>query len=226
VQERVQQVAGPRHTTFQSLPLHLQHLVLAAAAAPLTTCKASAANAGDSSLTCTWLLEKEGTQFASFQEAADYSLWDVCVQLVRHEQPGMYGLTRMLALSAECGRADVMAALLEWCCKQRCQQHCVTCDALGDALRSAAICNRLSVMELLVRHPSVTSQHVRWAVVYAILHGHHRCIEFLLTSRPDAASLELQGCPVTAAAMHGRVEALQLLAQHGVQRREAALWSD
>jgi hypothetical protein len=44
--------------TINHLPFRLQHLIFASAAAPLTTCKASAAIISDAGLTAQWLLVK------------------------------------------------------------------------------------------------------------------------------------------------------------------------
>jgi hypothetical protein len=107
-------------TSLQDLPPHLQHLIFASAAAPLTTCKASAAIAQDASLTAMWLvLEKQHP----LHTAAQHQLWDVCLYLLysnpwRQYRAGTRELQLTLYLSAEAGATAVVAALLGSCALQ------------------------------------------------------------------------------------------------------------
>jgi hypothetical protein len=110
-------------TAFQDLPPHLQHLIYASAAAPLTTCKVSAAVAQDASLTAAWLLTKHQHPL---QRAAQHRLWDVCGHLLStlHCRPGGEELQETMVQSAGKGATAVVAALLQWCCKEH-QEGCV-----------------------------------------------------------------------------------------------------
>ncbi len=66
-------------TDFLNLPLELQASIFAQAAAPLTTCRASASAAGSPSLTATWLAASSPCPLA---RAARLGLLEVCRELL------------------------------------------------------------------------------------------------------------------------------------------------
>jgi hypothetical protein len=201
-------------TAFQGLPPHLQHLIYASAAAPLTTCKASAAIAQDASLTAAWLLAKKQQPL---QTAVKHQLWDVCNHLLSTHQyrPETRELRCCLIDSAQQGATAVVAALLQWCCRERHKSSQCTCTALYTALMRAAANGHVAVCHLLLQHPCITGQDVRWAVTEAAAAGHLDVLHLLITSRPDAASPDLFGSPMQEAASIGNFQAMQFLLQHG-----------
>jgi hypothetical protein len=64
---------------FSSLPLELQASIFALAAAPLTTCRASASVAGSPTLIATWLAASSPCPLA---RAARFGLLEVCRELL------------------------------------------------------------------------------------------------------------------------------------------------
>jgi ankyrin repeat protein len=79
----------------------------------------------------------------------------------------------------------------------------------------AASSGHVAVCNLLVQHPYITAEDVRWAVREAAAAGQLDVLQLLITSCPDAASPDLRGCPLSEAAHYGQVQAMQLLLQHG-----------
>jgi hypothetical protein len=145
--------------TINHLPPHLQHLIFASAAAPLTTCKASAATASDASLTAQWLLVKHQQPLL---RAIKHELWDVCDKLLGTHQytPATEELCYSLEEAAQKGSAKVVGSLLQWFCKEH-HQHCDTCNSLEYALLNAARKVHVPVISLLAQHPAITAQRVR-----------------------------------------------------------------
>jgi hypothetical protein len=210
-------------TSFQDLPPHLQHLIFASAAAPLTTCKASAAVAQEASLVATWLLARNQQPL---KRAAKHQLWDVCGHLFStyHYIPSYGEFRGVLKCSASKGATAVVATLLQWCCKEH-HEHCDMCAALQIALQ---VDGHVAVCNLLAQHPTITAQTVRTAVVTAAGRGQAKSLQLLITSRPDAASPHLHGSPMFAAAANGHVESMQILLQHGadINCKPGTPWSE
>jgi hypothetical protein len=213
-------------TSLQDLPLPLQHLIFASAAAPLTTCKASAAIAQDASLIATWLLAKN--QYP-LQTAVDHQLWDACIHLCSTCQyiPDARELNCCLFTCAREGATAVVATLLQWCCQEH-HEGCGACAALHAALKTSASHGHVATCKLLLHHPCNSAQDVRWAVVEAALVEQLDVLQLLITSRPDAASPHLRGCPAIEAAYYGNAQAMQLLLQHGadINGKPGTPWSD
>jgi hypothetical protein len=204
---------GSCSTALQDLPPHLQHLIFASAAAPLTICKASAAVAQEASLIATWLLAKNQHPL---QTAVQIQLWDVCSNLFSMHQyiPDAKELRCCLIDSARKGATAVVATLLQWCWKQQHPVYDMRQDLL-EALCLAASNGHVATCQLLLQQPCITAQGVRWAVRDAAAAGQLDVMQLLMTSRPDAASPDLYGNPMCAAAERGNLEAMQLLLQHG-----------
>jgi hypothetical protein len=197
-------------TVYHDLPQHLQHLIFASAAAPLDTCKASAAIAQDASLVATWLLAQNQQPLLT---AVGHNMWDVCGHLFSTHQyvPDTEELQDALVQSARSGATAVVATLLQWCCKE----HSDVCRAVKDALEGAASNGHVAACDLLAQHPCITIQAVRSAVCKAAGKGRLDVLQMLMRSYPDAASPGLWGYPMTEAAVSGQVQAMQLLVQHG-----------
>jgi ankyrin repeat protein len=213
-------------TTIGNLPPHLQHLIFASAAAPLTTCKASAAITSDASLTAQWLLVKDEQPLLT---AVEHGLLGVCDQLLgtHHYTPGCYEVCDALERAAGYGSTSVVSSLLQWCCEEH-HQACATCESLGDALVNATNQGHVPVVSLLAQHPAITAQDARDAVCSAGRRGQLEVLQLLITARPDASDPQLRGTsPMCAAAEGGHVAAMQLLVQHGadVHNSRGSPWS-
>jgi hypothetical protein len=156
-------------TSLPDLPPHLQHHIFASAAAPLTTCKATAAIAQDASLTTQWLLVK-GEQ--PLLTALRHGLWDVCDKLLNTHQytPGHYELCPALRRAAGSGRTEVVSSLLRWCCMWR-HERCSFCNSVCEAMWYATSQGHVQVCSLLIQHPAITPQHARDAVCRAARYG-------------------------------------------------------
>jgi hypothetical protein len=200
-------------TSFPDLPPHLQHHIFAIAAAPLTTCKASAAITSDASLAAQWLLVK---QTQPLQHGIKHRLWSVCDRLlVTHQyRPNQTELCNALRRAAVYERAGIVGSLLQWCCKEH-HQQCETCESLEYALLTATRQGYVPTVSLLAQHPAITAQHARDAVCSAAEHGQLQVMQALITSRPDASDPGVGGNPMYWAALHAQVPAMQLLLQHG-----------
>jgi hypothetical protein len=201
-------------TTINQPPPHLQHLIFASAAAPLTTCKASAAISSDASLAAQWLLVKDDEPLLT---AVENKLWKVCdILLGTHQYTPDYGeLGEALIKAAKCGATDVVSHLLQWCCKRHHYIPCDTCMSVYAALYAGVTEEHMPIVSLLAQHPSITAQYARDAVCAAAKFGSLEALELLITSRPDASNPELEGCPMDEAARCGQLAAMQLLVQHG-----------
>jgi ankyrin repeat protein len=225
----MQQESSTEHSaiTINHLPPHLQHLIFASAAAPLTTCKASAALPQDPSLVATWLLVKHKEPLLT---AVQHRLWDACQQLLGTHcyKPCSCELASALESSAGQGGTAVVQRLLEWCCHEP-HDHlcCDVCSAVWTAFHNACDSGHQAVVELMIRHPAITAQDVRSAVRHAAQGGQVDMLELLMSSRPDAASPQLKGAPMNSAAASGQHEAMQLLMQHGadINGRSGTPWS-
>jgi hypothetical protein len=200
---------------FSSLPLHLQSAIFAAAAAPLNTCKASAAAGQDASLVAMWLLGKCAFPFL---RAAKYQLWDVCTQLLDTYEYTFCKTEHFYALQevARQGQTGLTSSLLQWSCAPPCEECCLTCTAVRRALPAAAANGHVSVCRALVHHPAVTAEQLRNALYTAAHKGQVEVMQFLMSSSsPDSSSPALKGSPMCLAAYAGHIEAMKMLVQHG-----------
>jgi ankyrin repeat protein len=213
-------------TTFNHLPPDVQHLIFASAAAPLTTCKASAAIAQDPSLVATWLLVKHKYPLV---QAAKHQLWGACEQLLGTHQykPGSEELQFALSITARRGSTTVAGKLLQLCCIEPYVEGCAACFTVATALLDAASWGNAPVASLILQHPSITAQHVRSAVCTAAGQGHSQVLELLMDSCPEAANPQLNGAPMNKAAASGQRQAMQLLMQHGadINGKSGTPWS-
>jgi ankyrin repeat protein len=211
--------------TINHLPFHLQHLIFASAAAPLTTCKASAAITSDAGLTAQWLQAKSNQPLL---KAVKHQLWDVCDKLLGTHKytPGTEELCNALERVALYGCTHIVSSLLQWCCKEH-HQQCDVCDSLRCALFNATRKGHVPLVSLLAQHPAIEAQGARCAVCLAAMHGHLEVLQALITTRPDASNPELTGSPMCDAAQWGQVAAMQLLVQHGadVHNSRGQPWS-
>jgi ankyrin repeat protein len=168
---------------------------------------------------------------SSFQlplaRAARHQLWDVCHQLLDtfSYQPTEQDLCTALNYSGAHGEAALMSRLLQCSCQEQ-HPFCDVCSAVGHALASAAKEGHASVVSLLLSHPSCSAQAVRYAVCGVVNAKQPEVLHMLVSSRPDAASLELNGNPMQAATRYGNVEAMEVLVQHGadVNGSEGSSW--
>jgi hypothetical protein len=213
-------------TSIKDLPQELQHLIFASAAAPLTTCKASAAITSDASLVATGLLVKHEQPLA---QAAKHQLWEVCDQLLSSYQytPDMEELKSTLVMSAQQGRTALIGSLLQWCCRVH-HENCGVCLAIASALSAAAEHGHFPTVSFIMQHPSIDAQAVRCAVCEAAACQHLAVLDLLLSSRPDGACSTLRHSPMYYAAFYGHRQAMQLLMQHGadINGRCGTPWSD
>jgi hypothetical protein len=211
------------------LPLHLQHLIFASAAAPLTTCKDCAAISQDDSLVARWLLVK---QQQPLLRAAKHQLWDICAQLLGSYKytPDVEEIHRALQWIAAEGQATLVRALLpfSW-------EHSVeTCCSIGlDCVRKALLMSvrgrHASAATVLVATRHVTDYGVRWVMEQAAKLGHLDMMELLITSRPGASSRpDTWDRLMCSAAEGGQVEAMEWLMQQGVGGNSLSItpWSD
>jgi hypothetical protein len=191
------------------MPSHLQHLIFASAAAPLTTCKASSAIASDASLVETWLLVKHKQPLLT---AIKHELWDACDRLLgsHHYTPGNEELHVALNKAALAGSVKVVSSILQWCCNEH-HQHPNICMLLDDALLCATMKGHVPVVSLLIKHPAITAQHYRHAVIHAACYGQLQVLQLLVTTRPDASY---------AAARCGHLEVIKWLHDQGMTHIE------
>jgi ankyrin repeat protein len=112
------------------------------------------------------------------------------------------------------GQAALMSRLLQWSCQE---QHpmCGLCYSVSDALSSAASGGHVGVATLLLSHPSCTAQAVRNAVCSAACFRQLQVLNILVDGRPDAGNPKLRGSPMSNAAGHGDIAAMEVLVQHG-----------
>jgi ankyrin repeat protein len=226
--QKIYQASGAESsfTSLPDLPPHLQHLIFASAAAPLTTCKASAAVAQDTSLAAQWLLVKHKQPL---WRGVKHQLWDACERMLGTHQytPGKQELCDALKLAALYGGARVVSSLLQWCCKEH-HQACDTCRrSLEYALFKAMSKGHVPVVRLLAQHPAITAQQARDAVCAAAMHGQLEVLQALITTRPDASDPQLARSPMHDAAEYGQLAAMQVLVQHGadVHNSQGKPWS-
>jgi hypothetical protein len=174
--------------------------------------------AQDVSLIAQWLL---ATSASPLIKAAKYQLWGVCEKLLGSYQPTGEELHYVLKQCARQGQPRIVSSLLQWCCSKACAGPCAKCWYESDALIQAASNGHLAVCTLLACHPGVSAQTVRFSACQAAKQGHLDVLHLLLTSRPDASSPHLQDSPMCEAAQAGKVEAMQLLVQHGASVHNA-----
>jgi hypothetical protein len=129
-------------------------------------------------------------------------------------QPKEQELCVGLDCSAVHGAAGLVSILLQWSCKEQ-HRRCRVCDAVREALSSAAKGGHVGVVSLLLNHPSCTAQAVRDAVCKAVRNKQLEVLRMLVSSRPDAGSPMLKGSPMQAATSCGYIAAMEVLVQHG-----------
>jgi hypothetical protein len=173
--------------TMQYLPPHLQTYIFVLSAAPLTTCKATAAIAKDVSLTAQWLVHKHQQPLTA---AIQGRLWGVCEELLARLQykPDPVELNDGLLKAAKAGQTGFLGLLLQQCCKEPHRQQCGTCAAMRHALFVAATGGHLPACSLLVKHPANTAQDVQCVVACVAREGQVEVLRMLLTEFSDATS--------------------------------------
>jgi hypothetical protein len=111
-----QGIASPPPASFSNMPVHLQSLILAHAAAPLTTCQASAAIVKDQALLDTWVLQAAaaGTLKTPLQTAAEQGWWHLCSQLLPNMVFSRSDCQHSIALyhAAKAGQVELVQQLL------------------------------------------------------------------------------------------------------------------
>jgi hypothetical protein len=193
------------------LPTHLVHPIFASAAAPLTTCKASAAIASDASLTAQWLLAQNQQPL---QRAAAGQLWDVCELLlgIHNYRPGLQELELSLLKFAAAGRETLVHTLLQQSASQYPEAHrTMTFNALGHAVSN----HHLPLTTALVSYPCMDATRLSWAANDAAAAGSVEEVHVLLTSRPDITTPDMWGEAMYRAAGRGHTQTMQHLLQHG-----------
>jgi hypothetical protein len=193
------------------LPIHLQQHIFASAAAPLTTCKASAGITPEASLVAQWLLVQNQQPW---QRAAAHQLWDVCELLLLSDyKPDVPELEFALLKSAAAGRAPLVHSLLHHGFSRfpRALSIC-----LMKALELAAVNHHLSLCTSLVRHPCLDANCLDWAISGAASKGCIEEVQLLLSSRPDITiTPAMWSHAMVRASGQGQVQMMQYLLQHG-----------
>jgi hypothetical protein len=210
-------------TSISEFPTHLQHIIFASAAAPLTTCKASAGIPQDTSLTAQWLLAQNQQPL---QRAAAHQLWDVCELLLAtyKYRPGLHELKFSLLNIAAAGRMPLVHTCLQESASQYPQAY--RTQFLG-ALARAASNQQLPLCSALVHYPCVDAKLLGWALRSsdAAAEGGTEGVHLLLTSRPDITTPAMWSQAVLSAAGAGQVQTMQDLLQQGAsQGHETQAW--
>jgi hypothetical protein len=204
-------------SSFNSLPQHLQCIILAASGAPLNTCKAASLIAQDSDLTGQWLL---ATCNKPLLTAAKHGLWDACQRLL---DAGECRTTADIYLAAyyaaTAGETVTLARLLEGGNPAGGNQWD---DVLRKAYLEAAISGQAGSCKLLQQHhPALLPSKCEegGALSTAVQNGHANVVSTMLdackASLQPAAYQSLEQDVFKAACRHNQVAVATSLLSRG-----------
>jgi ankyrin repeat protein len=241
-QASMEQATGKRAAflQFSHLPSELQPLILAYAAAPFDTCKASAEILQDDSLLAAWVTAAADRLDSLLQQAAESHLWRICSILVRCGVYDRHGYEHSLALhhAAAAGQVNLAQELIkagawadppwgDWSSSksdsgpgsedesEKSEHSYSGLQELRHPLGGAAANGHPDIVRLLLKQPMHTC-FIGEAVCAAAASGHLEVVKLLATERPDASSSPwIMEAPLAVAAYFKHVPIVQYLLQQG-----------